>query len=306
MTVYSIANQKGGVGKTTSAINLSASLAELGKKVLLIDLDPQGNATLSLGFNRNEVFVSTYEVMMDGIDAGSAIFPTIQENLMLMPANQNLPGAEVQLAGREGRNGLLKHALRNINTEFDYIFIDCPPSLGILTINALSASDGVLIPMQPEFLALEGLSQLLKTISLVRERLNPALKIAGVLLTMYDSRTNLTREVEAEVRDFFRDETRVFETVIPRTVRLAEAPSHGLPINKYANSSNGAMAYMNLAQEVTDVTQTRFGKGIERTDPGGAEAGYGPAGEYIPADAGGGYPGGGEMGAGDPDRADRP
>jgi len=266
MPVISIANQKGGVGKTTTAINLASALAEQDQKVLLVDLDPQGNATTSLGFNRREVFISIYEVLMEGMNAESAIFPTIQDNLFLLPANENLPGAEVQLTDRPDRAHLLKHALINIYSHYDYILIDCPPSLGILTINSLTASDGVLVPMQAEFLALEGLTQLLKTIAIVRESLNPSLEITGVLFTMYDGRTRLTREVENEVRSFFEGRTPVFQNVIPRTVRLAEAPSHGVPITLYASTSNGAEAFRNLALEVINVTEASIGEGAEGPD----------------------------------------
>jgi chromosome partitioning protein len=285
MTVLSIANQKGGVGKTTVAINLGSALAELGKRILLVDLDPQGNATTSLGFNRREVFVSIYEVLIEGFGVRSAIFPTVQENLYILPANENLPGAEIQLVERSGRALVLRRSLGEIRSRYDYILIDCPPSLGILTLNALAGSDGLLIPMQAEFLALEGLSQLMKTVALVRERLNPGLVMAGVVLTMYDSRTRLTREVEAEVRGFFEGTCRVFETVIPRNVRLAEAPSHGLPITRYARTSAGAEAFRSLAREVLDVTEARFGKGLESPDT--AVAGGG-ARRFGTGDAGGG------------------
>ncbi|MFH1676993.1 MAG: ParA family protein [bacterium] len=263
MPVYSVANQKGGVGKTNTAINLAGSLAEKGARILVVDLDPQGNATVSLGANRHEIFISVYEVLIEGANVRSAILPTVQDNLFLLPANDNLPGAEIELVEKPDRSMQLKYALKEIDSEFDYILIDCPPSLGILTLNGLVASDGIIVPMQAEFLALEGLTQLLKTIDLVTERLNPALILAGVLITMYDARTNLTKEVENEVREFFTGKTKVFDTIIPRSVRLAEAPSHGLPINLYAPSSPGAIAFRNLAEEVIDVTQSRFGKGLE-------------------------------------------
>ncbi len=278
MPTISIANQKGGVGKTTTAINLGAALAETGKRVLLVDLDPQGNSTISLGFNRREVFVSIYEILIEGMNPQSAVFPTIQENLNLLPANENLPGAEVQLVNMQDRAHLLSSALSVVDSEYDFIFIDCPPSLGILTLNGLVASDGVLIPMQPEFLALEGLSQLLKTIDLVREQLNPRLEIFGVLMSMYDTRTRLTHEVETEVREFFEGKSTVFETVIPRNVRVAEAPSHGLPITMYARSSNGAQAFRNLAQEVLNATEARFGKRLESLDTRAAAYGGDSAG----------------------------
>ncbi|HEX9744799.1 MAG TPA: AAA family ATPase, partial [bacterium] len=255
------------------------ALAELGSKVLIIDLDPQGNATLSLGFNRRELFVSVYEVIMGQSSARKAIYPTVQKNLFILPTNQNLPGAEIQLAGKDDRNHILSNAIDEIRADYNYILIDCPPSLGILTINAFTACDGLIIPMQAEFLALEGLSQLLKTVGLVKERINPSIKIGGVLMTMYDGRTRLTREVEEEVRKYFADEATVFDTVIPRTVRIAESPSHGLPITMYARSSNGSEAFCELAKEVIHVTETRFGKGARRSYSGdqreaGGDAGY--------------------------------
>ncbi len=271
MTVISIANQKGGVGKTTTAINLASALSEKGKRTLLIDLDPQGNATTSLGLNRRDAFNSIYEVLLEGLACRSAIFPTVQDNLSILPSNENMPGAELLLTDRPDRTYLLRYAIADIKSLYDYILIDCPPSLGLLTLNGLTASDALLITMQAEFLALEGLTQLLKTLGLIRNQLNPDLEIIGVLLTMYDSRTRLTREVEDEVRKFFEGRTRVFKTVIPRTVRLAEAPSHGLPITKYAPSSNAAEAYRNLALEVMDATEARIGKGFERPYPATGE-----------------------------------
>ncbi len=298
MPVIAIANQKGGVGKTTVAINLSSAVAEAGRRVLLIDLDPQGNATTSLGFNRRELFISIYEVLMEGMSAQSAIFPTIQENLYLLPANENLPGAEVELVDRHERAHLLRRLIGAIRSQFDYIFIDCPPSLGILTLNALTACDGVLIPMQAEFLALEGLTQLLKTVGIVRESLNPSLRIIGVVFTMYDGRTRLTREVEHEVRGFFKGQSAVFDSVIPRTVRLAEAPSHGLPITMYAKSSNASDAFRSLATEVINVTETRIGKGSESPDTG-------IRGAARTADGTGGSNTAGDLGGGDTDRNDQ-
>jgi chromosome partitioning protein len=267
MTVLSIANQKGGVGKTTTAINLSSTLAEAGKRVLLIDLDPQANATTSLGFNRNEVSISLYEVLLEGISACSAVIPTALDNLYLLPANSNLPGAEVELVDREDRAYLLKRAVDSLASTYDYIIIDSPPSLGLLTLNGFVAADGLIIAMQAEFLALEGLSQLMNTVELVRERLNPCLEIIGVVLTMYDGRTRLTREVEDSLRQYFEgSRTIVFETTIPRSVRLAEAPSHGLPINLYAPGSSGTEAYRNLAAEVIHATEASIGEGAGRPD----------------------------------------
>jgi chromosome partitioning protein len=235
--------------------------------VLLVDLDPQGNSTVSLGYSRGDIFISIYEVLLEGMNPQSAVFPTVQENLFILPANENLPGAEVILVGRRDRTHLLAAALSVIRNDYNYIFIDCPPSLGILTLNGLVASDGILIPLQTEFLALEGLTQLLKTIDLVREQLNPDLVIAGVLLSMYDTRTRLTREVEDEVRSHFEGRTTVFRTVIPRNVRVAEAPSHGLPVTIYAKSSPAALAFRELAEEVINATETRFGKGLESPYP---------------------------------------
>jgi chromosome partitioning protein len=267
MPVLAVANQKGGVGKTTTSINLASALAESGKRVLLVDLDPQGNATTSLGFNRREILVSTYEVLLEDRPLELGILATIQDNLFLLPANENLPGAEIELVERDKRAHLLRFALEQARVEYDFVLLDCPPSLGILTLNGLAASDGLLIAMQAEFLALDGLSQLLKTVGVVRERLNPDLEVAGVVITMYDGRTRLTREVEETLRRFFQDSARVFDTTIPRTVRLAEAPSHGLPINIYAPGSPGSEAFRNLALEVIDATETRIGEGVGSFDP---------------------------------------
>ncbi|HDS30660.1 MAG TPA: ParA family protein [Firmicutes bacterium] len=266
MTVIAIANQKGGVGKTATAINLGSALALKGYRVLIIDLDPQANSTLSLGYSRSDILVSVYEVLLESVNPLSAVMSTVQENLFILPANDNLPGAEILLADHPNRTHILALALSVIRESFDFIFIDSPPSLGILTLNALVACDGVLITMQPEFLAMEGLSQLMRTIELVRSNLNPDLKIAGVLFTMHDMRTRLTREVEDEVRKYFESDSVVYKTFIPRNVRVAEAPSHGLPVTLYAKSSPASLAYKELAEEFIHVTQTRIGKGLESPD----------------------------------------
>ena len=256
--IIAICNQKGGTGKTTSAINLSAYLALEGKKVLLIDLDPQANATSGLGIDKYKIEKSTYHILLDEAEVKDILQVTSIENLKLAPANIDLTGAEVELVGMLGRENALKRKILSIKEEFDFIFIDSPPSLGLLTINALCAADSVLIPVQCEYYALEGLTQLINTINLVRMNLNPQLKIEGVFLTMADFRTNLSREVIAEVRRFFsadlsqekgRNE-RVFQTIIPRSIRLSEAPSFGKPIALYDNHSLGAQRYLELSKEL--------------------------------------------------------
>ncbi|MFO7636640.1 MAG: AAA family ATPase [Clostridia bacterium] len=243
-----IANQKGGVGKTTTAVNLSASLAYLGKKTLLIDNDPQGNASSGLGIDKWTVKNSIYEVLINELDMNTAIRETMMENLHICPANIHLAGAEIELVNQMTREARLKAAIRNIKTPYDYILIDCPPSLGLLTLNSLTAADTVLVPIQCEYYALEGLSQLMKTISLVKKHLNPDLEVEGVVLTMYDPRTNLSLQVVDEVKKYFND--KVYGTIIPRNVRLSEAPSHGIPIILYDKMSKGAESYINLAKEV--------------------------------------------------------
>ena len=246
--VYALANQKGGVGKTTTAVNLGAYLAEAGKRILVVDVDPQANATSSLGIKRRRLARSTYEVLLNGVAADQAVMPTEQNGLELLPATPGLAGAEVELVSVSGREHRLSQVLAPVVDGYDYVFVDCPPSLGLLTINALvAARDGVLIPVQCEYLALEGLGQLLKTIYMVRDRLNPKLVIAGVVLTMFDARTNLAKQVVDEVRRYFP--AYVFQTVIPRTVRLGEAPSYGETILSYAPGSAGAVAYKALARE---------------------------------------------------------
>ena len=242
-------NQKGGVGKTTTAVNLSALVAEAGKRVLLIDIDPQGNATSGLG-KADADSNTVYEVLLDAAPAKDAIVETGYGSLDLMPTSIELAGAEIELVGAENRESLLKTALGGIREDYDYIFIDCPPSLSLLTLNALTAADSVLIPIQCEYYALEGVGQLVNTIKLIRMKLNPELKIEGILLTMYDARTNLCAQVAQEVRRHFKEEA--FDTVIPRNVRLSEAPSYGTPIHLYDPRSSGATAYRALAAEMIE------------------------------------------------------
>ena len=243
-----IFNQKGGVGKTTTNINLAACLALKGKKILLIDIDPQGNTTSGVGIPKRGLEVTTHEILIDeNYEPSEAIIPTGIDNLDIMPASVQLAGAEVELIQITGREQRLKRAIDKIKPNYDYIFIDCPPSLGLLTINSLTAVDSVLIPIQCEFYALEGVSQLMSTIEIVRKNSNPDLEIEGVILSMFDGRTNLSAQVVEEVKKYFRE--KVYTTVIPRNVRLAEAPSHGLPVIQYDPRSTGARAYMEFARE---------------------------------------------------------
>lgn len=246
--VISIANQKGGVGKTTSAINLAASLAVIEHSTLIIDIDPQNNTTSGLGIESKTVENSIYEVMVDGIDILGTIQETELEYLDLVPSHINLVGAEIEMVDRNQRERILAKAVEEAKENYDFVIIDCPPSLGLLTINALTASDSVLIPVQCEYFALEGLGQLLNTIKIVRQHMNPELDIEGVLLTMYDSRTRLSNQVAEEVKRYFDD--RVFDSVISRNVRLAEAPSFGKPAILYDASSVGAKNYLSLAREI--------------------------------------------------------
>ena len=243
-----IANQKGGVGKTTTSVNLSASLAHLGKKILLIDIDPQGNTSSGIGINKKEIDGCIYDVLIDDEPIKAYIHETKTGNLSIVPATISLAGAEIELVSSISREVRLKHALGDIKNDYDFIIIDCPPSLGLLTINALTASDSVLIPVQCEYYALEGLSQLLSTVRLVQKHLNKDLVIEGVLLTMLDARTNLGLQVIEEVKKYFRD--KVYKTIIPRNVRLSEAPSHGKPIILYDARSRGSETYLELAREV--------------------------------------------------------
>ncbi|MER2108798.1 MAG: AAA family ATPase [Solibacillus sp.] len=246
--IIAITNQKGGVGKTTTSVNLSACLATLGKKVLLIDIDPQGNASSGVGVKKGELESCIYDVLIDDEDVKSVIQQTLLENLYVVPATISLAGAEVELASAISREIRLKQALAGIKNHFDYILIDCPPSLGLLTINALTAADAIIIPVQCEYYALEGLSQLLSTVRLVQKHLNKELMIDGVLLTMLDARTNLGLQVIEEVKKYFQE--KVYKSIIPRNVRLSEAPSHGEPIIIYDRKSRGAELYLELAREV--------------------------------------------------------
>jgi chromosome partitioning protein len=247
-TVVAIVNQKGGVGKSTTAINLAAYLADKGEKILVVDMDPQGNATSGLGVSPDSNGCM-YDVLLDGKPLQGVALQTAVPNLKVAPATINLVGAEVELVSALAREFKLKKALEKLpEGEYDRVLMDCPPSLDLLTLNALTAADEVLIPMQCEYYALEGLTQLMQSIRMVREELNPALRVGGVLLTMYDPRTNLSRQVAQEVRSFFGD--RVYQTIVPRNVRLSEAPSFGLPITRYAPSSTGAEAYEAVAEEV--------------------------------------------------------
>jgi len=251
--VIAIANQKGGVGKTTTAVNLSACLAYKGKKVMIIDVDPQGNTTSGLGVDKQNIEKSIYEVIINDENIENALMPTMVGNLFICPSNIQLVGAEVELVSVISRETRLKVALQDVKEKYDFIIIDCPPSLGLLTLNALTAADTILVPIQCEYYALEGLSQLMNTVKLVQRHLNPSLEVEGVVLTMFDARTNLSIQVVEDVKKYFRN--KVYRTIIPRNVRLSEAPSFGLPIILYDPKSKGAECYLDLAQEVIDYSE---------------------------------------------------
>ena len=252
--IIAVANQKGGVGKTTTSVNLSSLLAKKGKKVVLLDADPQGNATSGLGVDK-DVEKSLYDVLINEEPVAGTLQDTVEKNLKICPSNMNLAGAEVELVSQMSREHRLKEQLEGIKDKFDYIFIDCPPSLGLITLNSFTAADSVLIPVQCEYYALEGLGQLLNTINLVKKHLNKSLEIEGALLTMYDIRTNLSNQVVKEVKKYFDD--RVYKTVIPRNVRLSEAPSFGMPITMYDPKSKGARSYEKLAKEFLKMEEAK-------------------------------------------------
>lgn len=249
-TVFAVVNQKGGVGKTTTAINLAAYLAEAGIRTLLVDLDPQGNATSGLGVDKSQMRLSIYDVLVEGASAAAAAVSTPVAGLDIVPATLDLAGAEPELMGRVSRETVLREALQPVRSDYGYVLIDAPPSLGLLTLNALVAADSVLMPIQTEFYALEGISQLLQTVDLVRRRLNSELHVGHVILTMYDNRVRLAQQVMADVRQYFGE--KVCSTAVPRNVRLSEAPSHGLPITLYDPRSRGAQAYREIALEILE------------------------------------------------------
>lgn len=268
-----VINQKGGVGKTTSTVNISAALASMGKRVLIVDLDPQGNASSGIGLKRHEFQeANVYHLLISEAEISEVIYPTAFKNLWIIPANADLVGAEIELVNETQREYRLKGAFAQISERFDYIFIDCPPSLGLLTLNALTAANSFLVPLQCEYYALEGLSQLLNTAGIVKKSLNPELKIEGILLTMFDSRNNLSHQVVGEIRSHFNE--KVFEAIIPRNVRLSEAPSHGLPIFEYDDKSIGSRKYMDLAKEIVVNNQMNTQVNSQETNQGGEHAQY--------------------------------
>jgi len=255
--VIAIANQKGGVGKTTTAVNLGAALAEAGYRLLVVDLDPQGNATTGLGLNPRDVSGSIYDVILNDLPLEDCVEPTSLKNLFVAPATIDLAGAEIELVAQMSRGLRLRRAIDSVRDQYDLVLIDCPPSLGLLTVNGLAAADDVIVPIQCEYYALEGLGQLLRNVALVHANLNPSLEVRGIVLTMYDARTKLADQVEAEVREYFGP--RVYQTVVPRTVRLSEAPSFGQPIIVFDSTSRGARAYRELAKEVSHGATRRTG-----------------------------------------------
>ncbi len=290
--VIAIANQKGGVGKTTTAVNLGASLAASDRRTLIIDSDPQGNATSALGFPKDPARRTLYQTLILGEPIERVTIDAQIDRLDLVPSDRNLVGAAVELVGMENREYRLREAIRGAREKYEYVLIDCPPSLDLLTVNALAASDAVLVPIQCEYFALEGVSELLDTLMRLRRTINPSLSVEGILLTMYDDRTTLSKQVAADLRSFFG--TQVFESVIPRNVRLAEAPSHGMPVMFYDIHSKGAESYIQLAKEVISNAQKRVGQGTERADTGaGAAASAAAAG----SSSGGGSGSGGGTGA---------
>ena len=258
--IISLANQKGGVGKTTTAVNLASCLAESNNKVLLIDIDPQGNACSGIGLSINDDTKGIYEILIKDSNIKDVIMETQWNNLHIIPVNIHLTGAQIELVSVENREFILKEAIQEIKNDYDFIIVDCPPNLGLLTLNALVAADSVLIPLQCEYYALEGLAKLLQTIQMVQENLNPELSIEGVLLTMYDSRTILSNQVMEEATGYFKD--KVYKTIIPRNIKLGEAPSHGLPISVYDKSSIGAKSYRNLANEIINNNSHLQGESI--------------------------------------------
>ncbi|MCI9614278.1 MAG: ParA family protein [Dorea sp.] len=248
--IIAIANQKGGVGKTTTAINLSACLAEKGQKVLAIDMDPQGNMSSGLGLDKESIDKTIYDMILGEIDVEDVINKGTIENLDILPSNVDLSAVEIELIDEENKEFIVKNSIQKVRDNYDFVIIDCPPSLSLLTINAMTTADSVLVPIQCEYYALEGLSQLIRTVELVRDRLNPALNIEGVVFTMYDARTNLSLQVVENVKDNLQQN--IYKTIIPRNIRLAEAPSYGTPINQYDPRSAGAESYMKLAEEVIE------------------------------------------------------